>query len=80
MRFDVLCSSIPRASSATAPSKSELPGIRTGLLTAAIVHWNSIYLDQAVHQLRAQGVSVPAVLLAHLAPIGWEHIALHRRL
>jgi len=46
------------------------------LLTAAIVHWNTIYLDQAVQHLRAQGVSVPDELLAHVAPLGWEHIAL----
>ncbi len=46
------------------------------LLTAAIVDWNTIYLDQAVQHLRAQGVSVPGELLAHVAPLGWEHIAL----
>jgi TnpA family transposase len=46
------------------------------LLTAAIVHWNTIYLDQAVQQLRVQGVSIPDELLAHVAPLGWEHIAL----
>ena len=46
------------------------------LITAAIVHWNSVYLDCAVQQLRAQGVAVPDDLLAHIAPLGWEHIAL----
>jgi hypothetical protein len=46
------------------------------LLTAAIVHWNTIYLDPAVQHLRAQGVSVPDELLAHVVPLGWEHIAL----
>lgn len=46
------------------------------LLTAAIVHWNTVYLDQAVQHLRAQGVHVPDDLLAHVAPLGWEHIAL----
>ena len=46
------------------------------LLTAAIVHWNTIYLDLAVQQLRADGASVPDELLAHVAPLGWEHIAL----
>ena len=39
-------------------------------------HWNTIYLDQVVQQLRAQGVSIPGELLAHVAPLGWEHIAL----
>ena len=28
------------------------------LLTAAIVYWNTIYLDRAVRQLSAQGVSI----------------------
>jgi TnpA family transposase len=46
------------------------------LLTAAIVHWNTVYLDRAVQHLRAQGVHVPDDLLAHVAPLGWEHIAL----
>jgi hypothetical protein len=46
------------------------------LLTAAIVHWNTVYLDRAVGQLRAQGAAVPNDLLAHVAPLGWEHIAL----
>jgi len=46
------------------------------LLTAAIVHWNTIYLDQAVQYLRAQGVVISNELLAHVAPLGWEHIAL----
>ena len=46
------------------------------LLTTAIVHWNTIYLDQAVRHLRSQGVAIPDELLAHVAPLGWEHIAL----
>jgi TnpA family transposase len=46
------------------------------LITAAIVHWNTVYLDRAVRQLRAQGLAVPDDLLAHVAPLGWEHIAL----
>jgi TnpA family transposase len=46
------------------------------LITAAIVHWNTVYLDRAVWQLRAQGIAVPDDLLTHVAPLGWEHIAL----
>ena len=46
------------------------------VLTAAIVHWNTVYLDRAVQHLRAQGMRVPDELLAHVAPLGWEHIAL----
>ncbi len=43
------------------------------LITAAIVHWNTVYLDRAVQQLRAQGATVPDDLLTHVAPLGWEH-------
>jgi TnpA family transposase len=46
------------------------------LITAAIVHWNAVYLDRAVRQLRAQDAQVPDDLLAHVAPLGWEHIGL----
>ena len=46
------------------------------LITAAIVHWNTIYLARAVQHLRAPNASVPDDLLAHVAPLGWEHIAL----
>jgi hypothetical protein len=38
------------------------------------VHWNTVYLDRAVQQVRAQGVAIPDDLLAHVAPLGWEHI------
>jgi TnpA family transposase len=46
------------------------------LITAAIVHWNTIYLHRAVQQLRAQDIVVPDDLMTHVAPLGWEHIAL----
>jgi TnpA family transposase len=46
------------------------------LITAAIVHWNTVYLGQAVQHLNAQGVTLPEDLLAHVAPLGWEHIGL----
>jgi hypothetical protein len=42
------------------------------------VDWNTVYLDRAVRQLRAQDFAVPDDLLAHVAPLGWEHIALTR--
>ena len=46
------------------------------LVTAAIVHWNTVYLDRAVRQLRDSGAAVPDELLAHVAPLGWEHVSL----
>ncbi len=46
------------------------------LITAAIVHWNTVYLDRIVRRLRELGTTVPDDLLAHVAPLGWEHVAL----
>ena len=46
------------------------------LITAAIVHWNMVYLDRAVRKLRTQDTVIPDDLLAHVAPLGWEHIGL----
>ena len=42
------------------------------LVTAAIALWNTVYLDRAIQSLRRQE-SVPEELLAHLAPVGWQH-------
>jgi TnpA family transposase len=44
------------------------------LITAAIAHWNTVYFDRAVQRLSAQGAMVPDDLLAHVAPLGWEHV------
>ena len=46
------------------------------LVTAAIVLWNTVYLARAVEALEAEGEPVPTDLLVHVAPLGWEHIAL----
>jgi len=46
------------------------------LLVAAIVTWNTVYLDQAVQTLRRQGEEVAPAVLAHVAPMGWEHLNL----
>ena len=44
-------------------------------LVTAIILWNTRYLERAVAALR-QVEDVPDHLLAHLSPIGWEHINL----
>jgi len=46
------------------------------LVVAAIILWNTVYLGRAIDALRDQGESVPDDLLAHLAPLGWQHINL----
>ena len=45
------------------------------LTIAAIVLWNTIYLSHAVAELRAQSETLPDKMLAHIAPLGWEHIS-----
>ncbi len=45
------------------------------LLVTAIILWNTRYLEHAIATLR-QTEDVPDALLAHLSPLGWEHINL----
>ena len=44
------------------------------LVTAAIIFWNTVYIDRAVEAMKEQGYSVDENLLQHLSPLGWEHI------
>jgi TnpA family transposase len=46
------------------------------LVTAAIVMWNTVYLERAVNTLRNHGQLVDHTLLQNLSPLGWEHINL----
>ncbi|WP_028215621.1 Tn3 family transposase, partial [Paraburkholderia mimosarum] len=46
------------------------------LVTAAIVLWNTVYLERAVQTMHARGVPADATLLPYLSPLGWEHINL----
>ena len=45
------------------------------LVVAAIVLWNTVYLERVVHALRDAG-NADDSLLPHLSPLGWEHINL----
>ena len=45
------------------------------LLVTVIILWNTRYLERAVAALR-QTEAVPDNLLAHLSPLGWEHVNL----
>jgi hypothetical protein len=46
------------------------------LVVAAIVLWNTIYLERAIQALRNRGKLIPEALLAHPSPLKWEHINL----
>jgi TnpA family transposase len=45
------------------------------LVVSAIVLWNTRYLERAVEVMR-KAENVPDSLLAHLSPLGWEHVNL----
>ena len=42
-------------------------------MVAAIILWNTVYMERAVHALRAAGQEVPNELLAYMSPLGWQH-------
>lgn len=46
------------------------------LVTAAIVLWNTVYLERATDSLMENGGAVDNDLLQYLSPLGWEHINL----
>jgi TnpA family transposase len=46
------------------------------LIVAAIILWNTVYLERAIAALREHGISIEDEALVHLSPIGWEHINL----
>ncbi len=46
------------------------------LVTAAIVLWNTVYLERATNALRGRVQPVDDTLLQYLSPLGWEHINL----
>lgn len=45
-----------------------------GLALNAVVWWNSLYLDAAVKQIRADGFPVTGEMCGRLSPIAFEHI------
>lgn len=54
--------------------RSRASGLNLGV--AAIVLWNTVYLERAIQALRDRGQEVDDELLSHLSPLGWEHINL----
>ena len=56
------------------PDAQQFRASGLNLVIAAIVHWNSTYLADAVDHLRSHRHAVPAELLAHTSPLTWEHI------
>ncbi len=46
------------------------------LVVAAIILWNTVYMERAINALRAADERIPDEVLSHLAPLGWQHINL----
>ena len=46
------------------------------LVIAAIVYWNTSYMDKATDHLRRQGRLPDPSLLRHVSPLGWDHVVL----
>jgi len=45
-----------------------------GLALNAVVHWNSIYMQAAIQQLRRDGMEVHDEDVSHLSPLIWRHL------
>jgi TnpA family transposase len=46
------------------------------IVVAAIILWNTVYLERTVNALKFHGHEVDESLLQNLSPLGWEHINL----
>ncbi len=46
------------------------------LVIAAVILWNTVYLERAILALKEQNVEVDDRLLRYLSSLGWEHINL----
>lgn len=46
------------------------------LLAAIIIYWNTKHLGHIIHNIKQQKINVPQEKIAHLSPLGWEHIIL----
>jgi TnpA family transposase len=46
------------------------------LVVAAIILWNTVYLERAIESLKADGYPMDDELIGHLSPLAWEHINL----
>ena len=46
------------------------------LVIAALVYWNTSYIEKAANHLRRERRLPNPTLLRHVSPLGWEHIVL----
>jgi hypothetical protein len=51
-----------------------------GLLLSVVVHWNAIYMQEVITQLKTEGWVIEDADLARLSPLIWRHICSTSRL
>lgn len=54
----------------------DLNAMALNLVVAAIILWNTAYLDRALAVLAEEDVQVPEEYIRHISPLGWEHITI----
>jgi hypothetical protein len=50
--------------------------LHLNLLAAIIIYWNTKHLGSIIRDKQQRGMHIPSEQLAHLSPLGWEHIIL----
>ena len=64
------------ANCATEPGKASTTGSPALTCWAIIIYWNTLKLGEAGFARKQAGLENPAEFLAHISPLGWEHINL----
>ncbi|AYE25904.1 hypothetical protein CJD41_24145 (plasmid) [Salmonella enterica subsp. enterica serovar Pullorum] len=75
-RWPGRCSSTALGKSGIGARQQRYRASGLNLVTAAIVLWNTVYLERATQGLVEAGKPVDGELLQFLSPLGWEHINL----
>ncbi len=60
----------------TDPDMRRRAQVGLNLLAAIIIYRNALKLGEAVFTRKNAGLDIPAEFLAHVSPLGWEHINL----
>ena len=67
---------LPSSNNATRDKQQRYRASGLNPLTAAIVLWNTVYLDRTITVLTSNEGTIDPDLLRFLSPMGWEHINL----
>jgi TnpA family transposase len=58
------------------PDAQQKRAMALNLVIAAIIYWNTVYMNKAANHLRQHGQLPDPILLKHVSPLGWTHINL----